>query len=44
MGVVVEAGEETMMGELGLNRPELLRLVILATVVGYVALRKGKGR
>lgn len=33
-----------MMGELGLNRPELLMLVILATVVGYVALRKGKNR
>ena len=33
-----------MIGELGLNRPELLMLVILAAGVGYVALRRGKGR
>lgn len=31
-----------MIGQLGLDRPELMMLVIMATVVGYLALRKRK--
>ena len=33
-----------MIGQLGLDRPELVMLVILATVVGYLAVRKAKKR
>ena len=29
-----------MIGELGLGRPELMMLVILASFVGYLAVRK----
>jgi hypothetical protein len=31
-----------MIGHLGLDRPELMMLVIMATVVGYLGLRKRK--
>ena len=33
-----------MIGELGLDRPELMMLVIMVAVVGYLAMRKGKKR
>lgn len=33
-----------MIGHLRLHRAELMMIVILATVVGYVAVRKGKER